>query len=252
MAQVGTSPGSARDTGVRCAAWAPRRDRSGHRLDRRHRQGGRGRVAAKGARVLVTGRDPHGAPRSRSPLGRRASLRAVTRVPRRRPRRRGRVRRHSSTAARSLRWAHRAGEQRRRRRRRTTARSASWTPPPGTTLRVNLTAPMWLCAGGGPAHGRRRPRFDHQHLVPAGRARQPRAGRVYRKQGRAQRAHLVGRGRLRRSPHPLQHHQPRVRPQRAARCRARRRSARTARGHAPDPPRPCRRRRLGRGVPGQP
>ena len=42
-------------------------------------------------------------------------------------------------------------------------------------LRVNLTAPMWLCPRRDPAHASRRPRIDRQHLVPPGRAREPRA-----------------------------------------------------------------------------
>ena len=43
------------------------------------------------------------------------------------------------------------------------------------TLRVNVTAPMWLCRAAHPAHAGGRARLDHQHLVAPGRDARARA-----------------------------------------------------------------------------
>ena len=88
--------------------------------------------AAPGARVLVTGRDPArgdavaaAARKAGEPAGGDAEFLAADLVDE------AACNDLIETRGGSLRWAHRAGEQRRRRRRATTARSASSTPPPG-------------------------------------------------------------------------------------------------------------------------
>ena len=74
----------------------------------------------------------------------------------------------------------------------------------------------------------RGPRLDREHLDAPGRAREPRLRRLRREQGRAERADAFDRGRLRRSQHPLQHDQPRLRAERSSRRRHRRRAPRAA------------------------
>ena len=104
-------------------------------------------------------------------------------------------------------------------------------------LRVDLSAPFWLCRAALP-HMERNGRGAIVNISSrqAERASPGFAAYIAAKGG-LNALDAVDRRRLRGRRHPLQHDQPRLRPQRPTRCGYRRDATRALRGHAPHAPR---------------